>query len=238
MDTDTYHEFRQAADRSEAQIDFGRAALTIALPDYPDLDIADYLRRVDGLGAEVIERCGADADGFRSIAALNFVLFSRHRFRGNRDDYYDPKNSFLNEVIERKTGIPITLSVLYMEVAERIGLRLDGVGFPGHFLVKTVFDGNEIVIDPFDGGPHFHARTDDITLVRGTRTVRVAAEASGAGAPGRGAGVNRCPDMSSPSGIAARAGNASSIGSGDSLFQIVSDARRRRSGGSPGSARR
>ena len=81
------------------------------------------------------------------------MLFERHGFHGNRDDYYDPKNSFLNEVLERKTGIPITLSVLYMEVAQRIGLVLDGVGFPGHFLVKhTRTDGVEIVIDPFRRG--------------------------------------------------------------------------------------
>ena len=64
------------------------------------------------------------------------MLFTEQRFRGNRDDYFDPKNSFLNEVLERKTGIPITLSVLYIEVAQRIGLKLSGVGFPGHFLVK------------------------------------------------------------------------------------------------------
>jgi regulator of sirC expression with transglutaminase-like and TPR domain len=150
--SDPYHEFRQAADRPEELIDLGRAALTIALPEYPTLDFAAYLGRIDALALEVSERAGVDADVYRSIAALNFVLFSRHGFRGNRDAYYDPKNSFLNQVIERKTGIPITLSVLYMEVAKRIGLAFDGVGFPGHFMVKTIAEGNEIFIDPFDGG--------------------------------------------------------------------------------------
>jgi regulator of sirC expression with transglutaminase-like and TPR domain len=150
--TDPYREFRQAADRPEEQIDLGRAALTIALPEYPTLDFSAYLGRINELALEVSERAGADADVYRSIAALNFVLFSRHGFRGNRDAYYDPNNSFLNQVIERKTGIPITLSVLYMEVAKRIGLAFDGVGFPGHFMVKTIAEGNEIVIDPFDGG--------------------------------------------------------------------------------------
>ena len=152
MASDPYSEFRQAADRPEALIDLGRAALTIALPEYPKLAISDYLRRIDDLAVEVVERAGADADQLRSIAALNFVLFSQHKFRGNRDAYYDPKNSFLNEVIERKTGIPIALSVLYMEVAKRIGLTFDGVGFPGHFMVKAIAEGNEIFIDPFDGG--------------------------------------------------------------------------------------
>jgi len=150
--TDPYSEFRQAADRPEEQIDLGRAALTIALPEYPQLDIATYLGRINDLALEVTERAGADADVFRTIAALNFVLFQRHGFRGNRDDYYDPKNSFLNEVIERRTGIPITLSVLYMEVAARVGLTVDGVGFPGHFMVQAHADRDEIVIDPFNAG--------------------------------------------------------------------------------------
>ena len=152
MASDPYSEFRQAADRPEDLIDLGRAALTIALPEYPDLAISEYLRRIDDLAVEVVERSGPDADQLRAIAALNFVFFSRYKFRGNRDAYYDPKNSFLNQVIERKTGIPITLSVLYMEVAKRIGLAFEGVGFPGHFMVKTIAGGNEIIIDPFDGG--------------------------------------------------------------------------------------
>lgn len=152
MATDPYREFRQAADRPEEQIDLGLAALTIALPEYPTLDFSAFLGRISDLALEVAERAGRDADAFRTIAALNFVLFARHGFRGNRDAYYDPKNSFLNEVIERKTGIPITLSVLYMEVAARVGLTVDGVGFPGHFMVKVQADGNEIVIDPFNSG--------------------------------------------------------------------------------------
>jgi len=152
LTTDPYREFRQAADRPEEQVDLGRAALAIALAEYPTLDFSAYLGRISDLALEVAERAGADADAFRTIAALNFVLFARHGFRGNRDDYYDPKNSFLNEVIERKTGIPITLSVLYMEVAARVGLTVDGVGFPGHFMVQAHADGNEIVIDPFNSG--------------------------------------------------------------------------------------
>ena len=152
MVSDPYHEFRQAADRPEELIDLGRAALTIALPEYPDLAISEYLRRIDDLAVEVSERAGTDADPLRAIAALNLVLFSQHKFRGNRDAYYDPQNSFLNQAIERQTGIPITLSVLYMEVAKRIGLTFEGVGFPGHFMVKTMAEGSEIVIDPFNGG--------------------------------------------------------------------------------------
>jgi regulator of sirC expression with transglutaminase-like and TPR domain len=150
--TDPYREFRQAVERPEESIDLGRAALAVALADYPDLDIARYLRRIDELAVEVSQRRGADADAFRSIAALNYVLFKEQGFRGNRDDYYDPKNSFLNDVIDRKRGLPITLSILYMEVGRRIGLILEGLGFPGHFLVKAEAEGDEIVLDPFNAG--------------------------------------------------------------------------------------
>ncbi|MGH7872125.1 MAG: SirB1 family protein [Candidatus Binatia bacterium] len=152
MAADPYRDFRQAADRSEDKIDLARAALTIALPDYPDLDIGACLAQLDRLAGAVAQRRGAAADTYRSLAALNFVLFSEQGFRGNRDDYFDPKNSFLNDVLARKTGIPISLSVLYIEVAQRIGLALDGVGFPGHFLVKCTASREEIVIDPFAGG--------------------------------------------------------------------------------------
>lgn len=152
MVIDPYQAFRQAVDRPEEKIDLGRAALTIALSDYPNLDIAAYLARIDQFAVEVVQRCSTSGDVLESIAALNTVLFSEQGFCGNTDNYYDPKNSFLNEVIERKTGIPITLSVLYMEVAQRVGLTLCGVGFPGHFLVKCAKDGAEFVIDPFDHG--------------------------------------------------------------------------------------
>jgi len=149
---DPYREFRQAVDRGEDKIDLGRAALTIALSDYPDLDIAAYLARIDQLAVDVTRRCDGSGEIYNAIAALNYVLFKQHGFRGNSDDYYDPQNSFLNEVIERKIGLPITLSILYIEVAQRVGLALDGVGFPGHFLVKHAQNGVEIVIDPFHQG--------------------------------------------------------------------------------------
>ena len=152
MAHDPYREFRQAVDRGEDKIDLGRAALAIASTDYPNLDISAYLARFDQLAVEVMNRCEVGGEVSQSIAALNYVLFEQHGFRGNRDDYYDPKNSFLNQVLERKLGIPITLSILYMEVAQRVGVALDGVGFPGHFLVKYAHNGVEIFIDPFQQG--------------------------------------------------------------------------------------
>ena len=165
MASDPYRDFRQAVDRPEDLIDLGRAALTIVLPDYPDLDIPACLAQIDELAVAVTQRCGAVADVYRSLAALNYMLFTERRFRGNRDDYFDPKNSFLNEVLERKTGIPISLSVLYIEVAQRIGLKLSGVGFPGHFLVKYAESREEIVIDPFAGG-EVRSREDLAGMIR------------------------------------------------------------------------
>jgi regulator of sirC expression with transglutaminase-like and TPR domain len=150
--TAAYADFRQAVDCAEERLDLVRAALAIASSDYPNLDAADYLSRIDRLAMEVAERVGGERDVYRSIAGLNEILFRCHGYRGNRAEYFDPKNSFLNEVMERKKGIPIILSVLYMEVAQRIGLPLHGVGFPGHFLVKYTGNPQEIVIDPFNGG--------------------------------------------------------------------------------------
>jgi len=152
MAGDLLDDFRRVVNDPDEGIDLARAALEIARDDYPDLNVSAYLRRIDQLATHVTERLGSDKTVYHSIAALNSVMFQERGFRGNRDDYYDPKNSFLNEVIERRMGIPISLSVLYMEVAQRIGLQLQGVNFPGHFLVKYCSDREKIVIDPFNGG--------------------------------------------------------------------------------------
>lgn len=151
--SDPYLAFRQSVERPEEQIDLARAALTIACDDYPNLDISAYLARLDALAVDVSARTGGDAEVARLIAALNIVLFKEQGFRANRENYFDPKNSFLNDVLDRKTGIPITLSLVYMEVGQRVGLPLLGVGFPGHFLVKhSAANGAEIIIDPFNQG--------------------------------------------------------------------------------------
>jgi len=86
------------------------------------------------------------------VIALNEFLFSDLGFRGNADNYYDPRNSYLNEVLDRRTGIPITLSVLYIEIGKRVDLPLEGVSFPGHFLVRLPMRGGTLVLDPFSGG--------------------------------------------------------------------------------------
>jgi regulator of sirC expression with transglutaminase-like and TPR domain len=159
VSNDLYVAFREAIDHPEDEIDLGRAAVAIATQEYPELKIDDCLSQLDALGQAVELRIGDEKNPYRIIAALNTVLFKELGFQGNRSEYYDPKNSFLNDVITRKKGIPISLSVIYMEVARRVGLSLAGVGFPGHFLVKYEDDAVEILIDVFNGG-EIRARED------------------------------------------------------------------------------
>jgi regulator of sirC expression with transglutaminase-like and TPR domain len=127
------------------------SALRIALLEYPSLDPAPSLRELDSLARRA--RAIADGDDPASlVAALNTALFVEAGFTGNASAYYDPKNSFLNEVLERRTGIPITLSVVYLEAGWRLGLGLKGIGFPGHFLVGLESAGALQLLDPFNRG--------------------------------------------------------------------------------------
>ncbi len=137
----------------DERIPLDRAALTIAQLEYPGLDLQAYVGRLDGLAEVAKQRVPRVASAAETIAALNDVLFAEEGFRGNRESYYDPRNSFLNDVLDRKLGIPITLALLYMEVARRMGFPLFGVGMPGHFLLKHYdVDGSETLIDAFNDG--------------------------------------------------------------------------------------
>ncbi|HSB68067.1 MAG TPA: transglutaminase-like domain-containing protein [Candidatus Methylomirabilis sp.] len=136
----------------EAVIDLAEAALVIAQEEYPGLEVSRYLSCLDEMGAEVRARLGPTEDPHRLIAALSDYLFRERGFHGNSGDYYDPRNSFLNDVLDRRTGIPITLSTVYLAVGGRLGLHLHGVGMPGHFLVKHLTPDEEVVLDPFNGG--------------------------------------------------------------------------------------
>jgi regulator of sirC expression with transglutaminase-like and TPR domain len=132
------------------------AALAIARVEYPSLDPGPYAAMLDRMGEEAAKRLrGSVSD---PIGAFNEYLYDEQRFVGNRERYDDPRNSFINEVLDRRTGIPISLAVVYLEVARRAGLHVEGVNFPGHFLLRAR-DGvssrtrsEVLVIDPFHGG--------------------------------------------------------------------------------------
>jgi len=142
--------FAELASGPDHRIDLAEAALLIAQEEYPWLDVAAYLRRLDELAAAAGSELRQGLAPAERIARLNHFLFVECSFTGNSDDYYDARNSFLNDVLDRRTGIPISLSLVYSEVAQRLDLPVYGVSFPGHFLVKYVGD-EEIIIDPFFG---------------------------------------------------------------------------------------
>jgi regulator of sirC expression with transglutaminase-like and TPR domain len=124
--------------------------LLVAEPEYPGLDVAAYVEEVDRLGASAKQRISA-APGRSALACVIRYLYEELGFHGNVEDYYDPRNSFLNEVIDRRTGIPISLALILTEICRRVGIEARGVSFPGHFLVRVEVDGDPVFIDPFDG---------------------------------------------------------------------------------------
>ncbi|MFQ5882801.1 MAG: SirB1 family protein [Candidatus Methylomirabilales bacterium] len=144
--------FAEMVARSEEKLDLAEAALLIAAEEYPDLDIGGYLDRIVAMAKRVEDRVGPELEPLKLIEGINRYLYDEEGFKGNTEDYYDPKNSFLNEVMDRRKGIPITLSVLYMEIAWRLDLPLVGVGLPGHFIVKYQAADREMLIDPFHRG--------------------------------------------------------------------------------------
>lgn len=137
---------------SDSELRLDRAALLIAAGEYPELDIAHWLARLDEIAARVSSRL-PPAAGSREVAhALRHYLFDELGFHGNEADYYDPRNSYLNDVLSRYTGIPISLSTVFLALAWRLGLEASGVSYPRHFLVKYRDGDEEWVVDPFHGG--------------------------------------------------------------------------------------
>jgi len=142
------HEFRDLV--QVAEIDLAGAALAVARLEYPDLAPERSLAQLDGLAAR--SAAAKIGDRRRAVERLCGFLFDGAGFRGNADDYYDPRNSCLNDVLDRRLGIPITLSVLVMEVGRRVGLEIQGIGLPGHFCVGARVGDELLVLDPFGGG--------------------------------------------------------------------------------------
>jgi regulator of sirC expression with transglutaminase-like and TPR domain len=142
--------FALEVERPDDAIDLGRAALVMARIEYPDLEPGTHLERLDR-GAAEAPAGSRTGEGRARLEHLCRYLFADLGFAGNREDYYDPRNSLLNDVIDRRLGIPITLSLVLMEVGRRVGLAIEGVGLPGHFVVRLA-GAETLLVDPFDAG--------------------------------------------------------------------------------------
>jgi regulator of sirC expression with transglutaminase-like and TPR domain len=148
MQTSNY--FETIRSTPDEKIDLAKAALYIARDEYPDLDVNSYLKLLNQWGRQLKKKTASTVS--RRVELLNDFLFGQMNFQGNHEHYYDPRNSFLNDVMDRKKGIPITLSVIYLHLAWKMGLSAEGVGFPGHFLVRILEDSRTIYVDAFHKG--------------------------------------------------------------------------------------
>lgn len=144
--------FAALAQLPDADINLAEGALLIAAGQYPELDIAAWLETLDALGERARERMPKAADWTVRLSLINHLLFREEGFTAAEVEEFDPRDSFLNEVLTRKSGIAISLSLVFMEVGRRAGLDIQGVSFPGHFLVKMAVEDGEVVIDPYNGG--------------------------------------------------------------------------------------
>jgi regulator of sirC expression with transglutaminase-like and TPR domain len=144
--------FLAEIDRPDDRIDLAKAALHIAQIEYPDLDIAKYLDRLETMAGEVAAKIPTDRYPLKVIQTIGSYLYEDLNFRGNERDYYNPRNSFLNDVLDLRTGIPITLSLVYLEIAKRIDFPMVGIGMPGHFIIRPNFPDAGVFVDAFDLG--------------------------------------------------------------------------------------
>jgi regulator of sirC expression with transglutaminase-like and TPR domain len=145
-------QFREFAEGEITNGNLARGALLIALEDYPRLDVNGYLDELDGLAMRVERRCAPGEPPIFRLGHLHAEMFDVDGYRGDTQSYYDPRNAYLHEVIDRKLGIPISLAIVFLHVATKIGLAASGVGLPGHYLVKVQFELNEVYVDPFHDG--------------------------------------------------------------------------------------
>jgi regulator of sirC expression with transglutaminase-like and TPR domain len=149
---DLTDEIAKLAALPDHSVGLADAALTIARFEYPDLEASLYVEQLNDMAAKLRSRIEEVLSPQRQIDEMNRLLFQEERFQGNRSHYYDPRNSFLNQVLDRRLGIPITLSIVYIEVGRRAELPFYGIGFPGHFLVGLLTEGSRMFIDPFNNG--------------------------------------------------------------------------------------
>ncbi len=152
MDSDpSLRQFSDEVSGADAEINLARSALVIGRIEYADLNVPGYLRRLDEL-ARGVGPGGKAADPLERLHRLREYLFEEQGFAGNNEQYYDPRNSYLNEVLDRRLGIPITLSLVLIEVGRRLGLEMEGIGLPGHFITGARVRGEHVLLDAFTGG--------------------------------------------------------------------------------------
>jgi regulator of sirC expression with transglutaminase-like and TPR domain len=144
--------FREIAGLPEPALDLVEASLVIALEDEPRLDIDRYLHQVSEWSDAVRGRLEGSRDVERVVESINRLLFEEEGFHGEDEDYYDPRSALLNETLDKHAGLPIALSILYIEISRRIGAEAAGISLPGRFLVKFSGAFGQVVVDPFDGG--------------------------------------------------------------------------------------
>lgn len=144
--------FQELVTLPDGAIPLAEAALLMACEEYPQLQISPYLDQLDAIADAAREKAAGRSHPTDIVAIINDVLFEQFGFRGNESNYYDPRNSFFNDVLDRKLGIPITLSTVYLEIARRLSFPMFGVGLPGHFIVKYVDAQQELFLDPYNGG--------------------------------------------------------------------------------------
>jgi regulator of sirC expression with transglutaminase-like and TPR domain len=140
------------ASRPGEAMDLEKGAFLVARYAFPSLDVPTYTDQLDSMAAEVRDRMGRRVSGEEAVKTLNRYLFTEQGFRGNTKNYYEADNSYLNRVLERRTGIPISLAMVYLMVGRRLGLPVHGIGMPGHFLVKFEADRYKIFVDCFNAG--------------------------------------------------------------------------------------
>ncbi len=146
------HEFAREVGQANELMNLARAALLVAKEEYPGLSVEPYLLRLDAMAEEVRDRLAGETAPPIVLSEVIRVLYERHGLRGNREQYYDPRNSFLNDVMDRGVGIPLTLGILLLEVGWRVGLEVEGVNFPRHFLVRAPGQAKDLLVDPFRNG--------------------------------------------------------------------------------------
>lgn len=149
-------DFERLVKRPEATFDLAKAALLIAAESNPNVDVDKNLHTLDTWAEELRARLQPDWNNLQKLARLRNFVFEDLRFRGDQEDYYSPSNSMLNEVMERRLGIPLTLSIVFMELGWRVGIPFEGVGFPGHFLVRLTGEPRDLLLDPYRDGMSVH----------------------------------------------------------------------------------